>query len=160
MMSDRFRSSPAQTASAESRPKLPAKTDSHRKSLRSSGASNSWLQSTAACIVLCRAGAVRLPSSSSRKRSRRRSIISNGDMTAARAAASSMASGMPSQVVAELRQSLGVIRCYLEAGSGPLSPVKKQFYGFVAGQVAGSERGSYIGHDQRWHAPVCLAGHS
>ena len=59
--------------------------------------SRSWLQSTVACSVCCRRRAVRPPPVRSRKRSPRRAASCSGVSTRTRAAASSMARGMPSR---------------------------------------------------------------
>ena len=87
---------PAHTSSAASRVKPPANTDSRRKSTRSSPVSRSWLHSMVARRVCWRVRAVRLPAARTSRLSPSRAAIWSSDSAATRAAASSMASGMPS----------------------------------------------------------------
>ena len=84
------------TASAASSVNGPANTDSRHSTTRSVSGSRSKLQSIAARSVWWRGMTVRLPPVSSRNRSSSRSAICWTDSARTRAAASSMASGMPS----------------------------------------------------------------
>ena len=90
------RSAPAQTASAASRPKPPANTESLRNRARSASVRSSWLQSMVARRVCWRGVAVLLPLRSARNRSSSLEARSSSDITEMRAAASSKASGIPS----------------------------------------------------------------
>jgi hypothetical protein len=89
--------SPAHTCSAASRLKFEAKVLRRRKAIRSVSPSRSWLQSMAASSVCWRLLRERDAAASSLKRSPRRCAIWAGDIERTRAAASSMASGMPSR---------------------------------------------------------------
>ena len=84
-------------SSAASRVKPPASTDSRRSSTCWRAVSRSWLHSTARWRVWWRAWAVRLPRVRRRKRSSRRTAICSTLRAVVHAAASSMASGMPSR---------------------------------------------------------------
>ena len=75
----------------------PVNTDSRRSRRRSSSVRRSQLQSMSACSVCWRGTAVRRPPASSRNRSPSRLAMSSGDIAETRAAASSIASGMPSR---------------------------------------------------------------
>ncbi len=86
----------AATAHAASSVQPPANTDRRRSRRWSASVRRSQLQSMRPWRVCCRGTAVRRPPVSSRKRSPRPCSISATDMTLTRAAASSMASGMPS----------------------------------------------------------------
>ena len=88
---------PPQTAAAASSVQPPENTDRRRSRRRSSSGSRSQLQSMSAWSVCWRGTAVRRPPVSSRNRSPRRWRISPTDRTGTRAAASSMANGMPSR---------------------------------------------------------------
>jgi hypothetical protein len=84
------------------------KTARRRSAACSAGDRRSWLQSRVACSVRCRGTAVRGPSASSRKDSSRRSAICLTLSRRTRAAASSMASGIPSsrrQILTTSRES-------------------------------------------------------
>jgi hypothetical protein len=83
-------------ASAASRSKPPANTDSRSSNARSGGSSSSYDQSTVARSVCWRGIAERLPRVSSAKRRSSRSWTSAIDIERIRAAASSIASGIPS----------------------------------------------------------------
>ena len=89
-------SAPA-TARAASRSNPPRNTASRRNRTRSVSVSSACDQSTEARNVCWRRTAVRAPPVSSRKRSCRLSTISSSDNARTRAAASSIASGMPSR---------------------------------------------------------------
>ena len=75
----------------------PVNTDSRRSRRRSSLVRRSQLQSMSACSVCWRGTAVRRPPARRRNRSPRRSAMSSGDIAETRAAASSIASGIPSR---------------------------------------------------------------
>ena len=87
----------AHTASAACRSKPPAKTALRRNRIRSGSVSNECDQSMDASRVCCRRTAVRAPPVSSRKLDRRLSRIWVIDNVRVRAAANSIASGMPSR---------------------------------------------------------------
>ena len=74
----------------------PVNTERRRRRRRSSSSRRSQLQSISACSVCCRGTAVRRPPASRRNRSPSRTAMSSGDIADTRAAASSIASGMPS----------------------------------------------------------------
>ena len=100
------------TAWAASRSKPPMKAANRRKRIRSGSVSSACDQSTEARNVCCRRTAVRAPPVSSRNRSCRLSRISSSDSARTRAAASSMANGMPSrrrQISATVSASPSVI---------------------------------------------------
>ena len=87
---------PPDTASAAASVNPPANTARRRHSVRSGGVSKSQLQSVSARSVRCRGRTARGPPDSSVNRSSSRPAISCGVSARTRAAASSMASGMPS----------------------------------------------------------------
>ena len=88
---------PAQTCSAAASVAPPANTENRRHTVRSQSSSRSQLQSTTARSVWCLGNATRLPPVSNRNLSPRRASTCSGAMVRMRAAASSMASGMPSR---------------------------------------------------------------
>ena len=75
----------------------PANAPSRRNSTRSLSDSRSWLQSTDARSVCCRGSAPRAPPVSRWKRSARPAAICSIESIRTRAAASSIASGIPSR---------------------------------------------------------------
>ena len=88
--------SPAHTSSAASRSNPPAKTEHRAHRVRSASEHRSWLHSTVALSVWCRPCASRLPSVRSRNRSSNRARIWSTESIRVRTAASSIASGTPS----------------------------------------------------------------
>ncbi len=99
---------PAQTPSAASTVAPPAKTARRRSSARSASVSSSQLQSTTARSVWCWRGAVRAPPVSSRNRSSSRAASCSALIVRSRAAASSMASGIPSSA-RQIRVTAGTV---------------------------------------------------
>ena len=85
------------TATAASTSNRPGKTPSRRSPACSTGDSRSWLQSSAARSVWCHETTVRAPPVRSPKQSSNRSRICSTLSIRMRAAASSMARGMPSR---------------------------------------------------------------
>ena len=88
---------PEHTSAAASRVPCPANTASRAKTRRSSGVSRSRLHSSAARSVACRPGAPRRPRPSRAKRSVSPWSTAGSGRSISAAAASSMASGMPSR---------------------------------------------------------------
>ncbi|HXL96168.1 MAG TPA: hypothetical protein VN969_45235 [Streptosporangiaceae bacterium] len=99
---------PAQTAVAASSVAPPEKPEKRRHSACSASSSRSQLQSTTARSVWCLGSAVRLPPVSSRKRSSSRVATCSGSIVRIRAAASSMASGIPSSA-RQIRSAAGAV---------------------------------------------------
>ena len=92
----------AATRSAAASENPPENTASRRNTARSSAASRSWLQSRVARSAWCRAGADLAPPVSTPNTSPSRSVSCRTDSTRIRAAASSIASGSPSKLLAQL----------------------------------------------------------
>jgi hypothetical protein len=106
---------PEQTCSAASSVAPPVKTANRRHTARSPESSRSQLQSTTARSVWCLGTVVRPPPVSSWNRSARRVATCSGAMVRSRAAASSMASGMPSSA----RQILATAAAFPSVTSKP-----------------------------------------
>ena len=85
------------TCCAASSVKPPANTPSRRNTVCSSAVSSAWLHSSVARNVWCRRSTTRAPPVSRLKRSCRRARSPSTPSSGTRAAASSMASGMPSR---------------------------------------------------------------
>ena len=116
-------SPPPPTAWAASRSKPPRNTASRRNNTRSGSVSSACDQSTEARRVCWRRTAVRAPPVSNRNRSCRPSRISASDSARTRAAASSIASGMPSR------------RRQISATAAALSSVTREIGPGTAGSV-------------------------
>ena len=122
-------------------------TASRRNRTRSGSVSSACDQSTEARNVCWRRTAVRAPPVSSRNRSCRLSRISSSDSARTRAAASSMASGMPSR-----RRQISVTTVGVVVGDGEIGPG-------TAGAVA-EQLDRLVGQRQRRHPPVHLTRHA
>ncbi len=151
--------SSGQTASTASMVHPPAKTAIRRKHTRSVSLSRSWLHSMAASRVRCRGSPARLPPVSSRNLlpSRADSCATVSALT--RAAASSMASGMPSSWRQMSLTAARVLRGQGETGAGQRGAVAEQPDRLSLG------RGPRIpcvrrGHGQRRDRPARLARHA
>ena len=123
-----------------------------------SSPSRSQLQSTMARSVWCRGSAVRLPVASSRNRSSSRLATWARVSDRSRAAASSMASGMPSSArqMRDDRRHGGFV--HREPGPDRRGPVAEQPDGRVPGGLGGARAGRR--QRQRRHRAQGLAGHA
>ena len=121
-------------------------TASRRNKTRSGSVNSACDQSTEARSVCWRRTAVRAPPVNSRNRSCRLSTISASDNARTRAAASSIASGMPSRRRQISRHRRGIV-----VGDGEIGPS-------TAGTV-GEQLDGFVGQRQRRHPPAHLAGH-
>ena len=117
----------------------------------------SWLQTRVARSVCCRVSPARLPPRSSASASPRRSQICSGDRAAARAAASSIASGMPSSRLADLRHGAGVVGVQGEARGGVVRALAEEADRLRALELREIGMLAGLGQRQRRHPPGHLA---